>query len=1836
MAPNESVYFPPLEQCFNGTCRLLSWRSAVDALLVQSPKPYEQTLKGFLLDDASLSILKRPFQPFLTPTSETKASFETLTAAINITPSQHGLYDIAQIKEDAVWLSDKFRITELDALRIVVLEWQERPASKLLKDTPGGNDGFQGPVFGTSKLLQASSTIRPPNDAEFSAPVQRHSRMVNIYLFETTAIIRMCGILLRIAFYADDVFEEYGTYASHAKGKAPSHLNWIQELGAQLAKDLDRSPGPAETFQDVCIDTVGTFLKRIEEGLAITEEDVGFDVHDAIATSTLSSLLYLLQIIFTWRSDSYNTKQPASSIQAWFDLMLRYNFFNGVQLRTQDQQAFVPPLQALASLVSLQILRVTPILQNFRTMDPYDIKNYLTERKAVHEINSILFSAADSQEANPASLAVFGWAIVIHSWYLMMEEFGSAGDAQHSQGGVYTPIAENFDEVKNSRDDVDPLQFIIESAVQMQEVHRFIPVVIATISSYFGTRIDYSFRLEVRNALLGLINEGLVLANYSEPLLISTLSTLGEDGEFWDLMQPSPIATSVQLPADLALKDDRLKAELIQSAQIRYPYETTPFLKLCQALCNAVPNHREDTHKVTPIVDNLFCVAERMPEGMDMYELVREEENSNFVRLTRQLPLFGQRVQALDFGGFSPQDTETKSLLSEGTFSIPPGTNGQIVDDSSRPFIATWAYEYSGLRHLSFLLTTFSSSSNRVVYATEAPIAQGDAAEIIGFLATLLGSCVKDISMEAAKALLDYIGEVFDESEDLVAVVFAIFEQTLQLQMRDPESEGPIELLKSCTNFAYVVTRIVPNRIWPFLSRSSLLDINGSSCRLASIVSASEIVLGRYGFLRGCVHSFDALIEDAATSSTLRKMPSKQVTRFHEGQRGGSGATDKAMESALLAFTKIMTDVFQSASAWRFEEKEEQLDIETGIMRAFRKILVYVHGYDDDQEPAQKVTGALAASAEHLVGVFLASSRNDLALEPLIKSFAAPTMSPVMTLPLRLNVYWTQQSSTALSFSLILLRVSMQLDLKRPRLETLLFEACPTIAHLFLTNVSLRIPVIELLETLVLSAGRREEEPPSLMGHIGVQGSMYFVEVLSNLGKPVRDVLLEVKIWRFLSAIVSNRQQWFSIYLLTGQTGRSTKKDPDGAQNARSRPLLQYALGQLGDPENIKDTSRAAAIFEFIALAQDNWPWAVKDIRKHPTFIKSITASLDDLQASQQHSSSHKSMRLCDQNRKAAYIADILAMCLYEARQLGDVSLAKDLASKLYYYRDHAIGGADEAYNESLNTNLSRNLQMKYSINPKIFKRTALTATTENFGESYFYALEYADAVFGSDAAWSRASGFRSEFQAANINLSLVESHVNLLNSWKNLALELSKVLVEEPRLQMHLAKVAKECIRTRAKSSLPANLSTGLTQTRLDLAFALTKKLIEAKSKESDVRSLFSGVWEAMRTSDIDVETALTGKDGQHFRDMLRMLFLSLQPHLEPLRPEPPKDASVSIQHPSTSLSSDFLNDVYDVLSKVICAGWRTLCSTLHHSSPNDALAVIPTDFTLLTALLQTIFAIPGIPSIDKQLYLLVTSHGTIRQATALYTWADQLAAPPTYDPIFASHATQFLLELSSIPSLAQEIAVEGVLTTLSGAELSNTFRRPGGTGPLDGPGQGRMYSVWYRGFLPLCLNLLKHVGAPIVAEICGFLNGFPAQLGRAAKAVESDGTEMRAGGRGGLFEQQKPMTLGVASEVHSLCLITLLLEKFRLMGPAAGLQDGEVRGLDGAWNWVGVRDDLETWLSGSKRGLRERIVPVDEKEAGLARMKARGRDFENRLEERVVGELERAAECLKAITEL
>ncbi|KAL4999117.1 nucleoporin subcomplex protein binding to Pom34-domain-containing protein [Aspergillus recurvatus] len=1813
MAPVPEAYFPSLDKCFSGDIQLLSWKRAF--LYTCDPESViddSRVVESFLSHPDSTQLILNRGSVFPAPSAKTKSEFDTKTAAIHAETNAQASYDLKEIKADALWLSEKAGIDEVSALRITVLEWQTRPASRLLGRLAdeeatslkgaAGVDTFRVSLAGPSFAEIFNTRPGDGNSAaEFVSEKTRRLRLRELYLSERTHIVKTARKLLALFLNSDD--------QDPPPRQQPGSSSDLCKLGASIFKDKITGSN-WHVFAQECIKGVETRLSALDgEGGWLSVAESSEEIESLWRTTLVEEVSHLLQSLFMLLQNSSGIP-PADLLLSWLRLMVDNVFLESLQAPCENPLELLLPLQGFVCLITLAFLKLShsipAIIGKDQRKDTSSKPPYYLSKDDIGQINELFTTVG--LESRTASPAAFAWGLILHTMGELalndketreFEQYQSAVDSfqsntPHSNAGRTIEISlyeELLEVARTPRYSIDESIALLTSDA-MKNIAFDTIIILAQKIGLSSTVDDIVTSRWARTALLDLIRSMMIYMDYSPEIVQSVLAVL--TGPLSD--SAGPLATSpvsANDPRVVFMKDENLMSNVLQVARSRFPYETVPFLKLCRALLSAELVNEEGFPQILSELENMESFTQVVPDNFQGYETIREDEDANFVSLLQPLPMIETTLSKQ-----THQQVTSNALIVTGSSELPAATVGQIVSES-KPAVVMWQHRYSCLSYLGSRLEEWSENGG-----FSEDFGDDCVAETIWLFTDLIFASTNNQARSnddsAAKSILEMASDGLSSKTDIIGLVFDIFERNLQNVSARTASEGVVDSVIACLHFIRALIAVLPSRVWPLLSRSCLLGTDGKGGMMTAVISATEVTSGDYPFLMASVRLFEAVIEDAMSRAVLRRCPVGKAGIVSDWT---SGVPSHIMRGILLNFVRIMVEVYNSSGNWRFNAPESKFEITTAIARVLERILYYAFGTNDaaNGKLESKLTGVFSSSATYILEVLRPQSAADLPFNPILRLIIDGLQTPP-TLYLRfLNLVEKQVIST-LELSARLLQAAQLTELSPSLLEEQLFKATPVLVKLYALHGPYQLPILSLLNTLVTTAALdSDNEPPSLVGHLGAESSCLFLDVLSQFDKPLSDANLQLSVWRLLTTLVSKRQQWLAVYILTGSSPRESLKKPDAGNKSavKGTPFLRMALDKLSAIEQLSPQV-ALSLLDFVSNAQEHWPWATPELRKQANFFASLVNYVSKLNVS--------SLSSVDQifaTQIAAVVADICAVYLHSVKEAKDQNFYKTLFPLVSWYAKAAVDVS--GYNGSLHANLKRNFESRYSgCKLDDFKRTSLLP--RSLGREYYYDIQLGRKLLSYDFAWkgSKNQGFAEEFERANLNLSLVEAQVSLLHSWKFFAIEHCADFISEREIQKTMASVVKGCLEANTNGVPQEAIFERIQQTRVDFAQNLLQRLVEKGSKGTEFSSLLQVVWESLRSRRPTYEDALINDDSEYYRSLLNTLFLALQFHLDS------SSKAARELYSSKAEPSPDLVIVVEVVKVVVAQGFRSLTSYLH-DQPEKCT---PKDFAIITAILQSSLQVKDIDRMYEHIVYHIADNDTVRHATSLFSWADQLAVAG--DPVYGELSISFLTKLSTIPMLAEHLAVEVVLAQLSNCRLTNLLRQPKGFGPFDPI--PRIYAMWTGGILPLCLNLLYHV-IRTAPEVAAFLNQFEGQLTRAASSFASARTTVSSSAQG--------ISLSMASEAYSLALISFILGRLREAGSSIGVDAQAIQELK--WDKAQVKEDIEELVE-RRANLRLRIVATTDKEVELARQKPvdAASGAESRLEERIVRELKSALACL------
>ena len=516
---------------------------------------------------------------------------------------------------------------------------------------------------------------------------------------------------------------------------------------------------------------------------------------------------------------------------------------------------------------------------------------FLSDLQTITKLHDLLWNAASNLWAI-ASPAVLAWTLILVNMNqrvnirrdLQARAIEDSDDSRpNSSAGpnVETGIFfEVIDNIKSGQQKEDPIEYLARCSLDGADVFS----VLSNLATTFGSRSASDLRsvldARIRIIILDAIRSSTQLVEYRAEAVSATLAALNGSATAWDTIKPSSSIVS-ENPVAYFLKDNHLRDAFLNTAASRYPYESLPFLNLIRAVSTCDLWHEDGIPVALKTLESLSTFTFALPSEFREYQTTQEEENLNNIELTEDVVLFKPRASLTLMYGRSGGFWSGAQQISDD-FTMPAGTHGRIVSENS-PKVAVWFFECGGLKYLGKLLETGTTTGEFVSSITGERASQEELVEIVSILANLIQTSVRineqnggvGDSNGVAHKILEQASDGLDRDRDIVSVIFSIFEEELERQADGSASGSSLDLLNACVHFLHALIPVLPGRVWPLIGRSGLLDSDGRTGRLTSILSAIEFVNAKYDFLLSCLHLFSKLVDDAATHAVLRKGGSK-------------------------------------------------------------------------------------------------------------------------------------------------------------------------------------------------------------------------------------------------------------------------------------------------------------------------------------------------------------------------------------------------------------------------------------------------------------------------------------------------------------------------------------------------------------------------------------------------------------------------------------------------------------------------------------------------------------------------------------------------------------------------------------------------------------------------------------------------------------------------------------------------------------------------------------------------------------------------------------------------
>lgn len=277
-----------------------------------------------------IELLANPFNAFPEPSPQSKSAFETKTSAINVTPSSSARYDIKQVKEDAIWLSQEAKIDEVSALRVAVVECQSRTSTQLLgrfsdEELASIHEAAGNSRFSSSIPVSLLSQGLDPEaiQADFDTQDNRKLRILCTFLSERRHFLKCAQTMLHELIY------RYPKISETKKGKGREVVSqWFEEIRNSLGEKLKN---PADFLQQ-CFQGIESNIKKIESGSGWSAGDGRQEeLEIKWVTTQIAEATHTMEMIFQ-TLDSSPLILSSILVLKWFRLFHGCGFFDNFDI----------------------------------------------------------------------------------------------------------------------------------------------------------------------------------------------------------------------------------------------------------------------------------------------------------------------------------------------------------------------------------------------------------------------------------------------------------------------------------------------------------------------------------------------------------------------------------------------------------------------------------------------------------------------------------------------------------------------------------------------------------------------------------------------------------------------------------------------------------------------------------------------------------------------------------------------------------------------------------------------------------------------------------------------------------------------------------------------------------------------------------------------------------------------------------------------------------------------------------------------------------------------------------------------------------------------------------------------------------------------------------------------------------------------------------------------------------------------------------------------------------------------------------------------------------------
>lgn len=1100
--------------------------------------------------------------------------------------------------------------------------------------------------------------------------------------------------------------------------------------------------------------------------------------------------------------------------------------------------------------------------------------------------------------------------------------------------------------------------------------------------------------------------------------------------------------------------DNEATANAIILSRTKFPVSLTPYLKLASINGNFAFNELEELKSYISVF--------KKQEFNNLYEI--DDENTELVKLTQWIDVY------------PPYEVNKKlSLL------LNVGTKAKILPSANEDeVLVTFLYKYNGWAFLGRVLQNVSK-----VFDSSDP----EKVEFVINILNLLTKAVMDNSSDDAQTILKYMSAYTDDS-DIVEVILRLFEQALHARK--------VDILESVVNFLTTSMPFLSFRIWPYLSKSSLLS-NGGKEGLASIIfGAIEMVNGEYSFTVSLIKLADSLVQNCLTLQDDYPEKSK------------SAILDRIINHMIL--------IFESFIHCRFNETYQKMEIGVLILDILSNILATVHGIDNENKSSNRIARIFSESSSRIIDSFLIAGTE-------FSRSALPILSMIESLSANMSLYEVSDISgfwydnwirCSLAFSQLIISIRSVLNLPPSAFERSLFTKLTLLVNTYSQYETLRKDILDLITTL--TNGKWLTEPtPSLLSHLGRDHAQVLLHSLaSDLENSFDDYKMKISLYDFICAVMDGNQEGLSVLFISGRDvfGDFTKSSNINPDDQKPISLLSILKKNVRDIKYYPN-SVSLHLADAISLAFNSWTTA----RENDNDVEFVDELILKIQSpiNKSPGTTEEYIAACYELKLVSKIAEILSSFLFTTKnEVCKKTIVKLLTSDDFIATMEKLFRINN-YQPTLHSNLQINFENTFT-GFELSQFTCSLLKRNRFGVSTVYSLVLMDRLFNNSPAWDQ---LREQVVASSINLQYLSAQASVAKSFGALLTAFCRRFPSA--LNSKFLNLVSHLLKINVSEGVPADFFADVFQGRIELAFFIEYTIYTTPDIKKDlniVLEIIKGCSELLSASSMNFLKNLN-EDSGNYRPLLRILYCSL-----------------NIVKDDSGMLIEYLSIFRDLFELIITKATKNLfieiqndvyLSRTEKNHVSNKMNGRLDDLMLILSILKVFVNMKSSPSLNYEMASLIDDNGTIKALLNLYSLSHLIEVNDEH--IFAQLSLMFIQELMTIEVMAERLISSGMFLIIVQSKISSPIES-GGVNTLISP---HYHRIWTNGILPIFLTALSRLGPSIIPEVSLALQAFGKQIESCIESWSKDSSTIR-------------ITSSMISETSQILLLFKMLQSLNI----------------------------------------------------------------------------------------